>query len=41
MQITFENIFTLDNDGLENNQYKHIHYPEPLTRLQKFGYEFM
>ncbi|MBT2737498.1 hypothetical protein [Bacillus sp. ISL-7] len=33
MQITFEYIFTLGNDGLENNQYKHIHYPEPLCNL--------
>jgi GNAT superfamily N-acetyltransferase len=32
MHLTFKNIYTLGHLVVENNQYRHIHYPEMLTR---------
>jgi GNAT superfamily N-acetyltransferase len=40
MQITFENIYTLGHVVFENDQYRHIHYPEMLTRYDSNFIEF-
>jgi GNAT superfamily N-acetyltransferase len=40
MQLTFENIYTLGHLVVENNQYRHIHYPEMLTRYDSNFIEF-
>lgn len=40
MQITFENIYTLGKVVFEDDQYKHIHYPEMLTRYDSNFIEF-
>ncbi|MCL6573329.1 MAG: GNAT family N-acetyltransferase [Bacillus sp. (in: Bacteria)] len=40
VQVTFENIYTLGHLVVENNQYKHIHYPQMLTRYDSNFIEF-
>jgi GNAT superfamily N-acetyltransferase len=39
-QLTFENIYTLGNVIVENNQYRHFHYPEMLIRYDSNFIEF-
>ena len=38
--ITFENIYVVGQVVFENNQYKHIHYPEMLLRYDSNFIEF-
>ena len=40
MQITFENIFTLGHVVVENNLYKHYHFPEMLSRYDSNFIEY-
>lgn len=39
-QITFEDIYTLGKVVAENDQYRHFHYPEMLTRYDSNFIEF-
>ncbi|MEH7085784.1 DUF5613 domain-containing protein [Neobacillus drentensis] len=38
--ITFENIYVVGNVVFENDQYKHVHYPEMLLRYDSNFIEF-